>query len=372
MTGPLSAWIDGDPPCVRLCRAGPLGERPPTCDPGVERSGADERAHALVDPAPARCDGGSVQAEGDDMTARSHETARGDRAALSAFLGVAVLAGGNAIAIRVGLRELDPLWSAALRFLIASAVLALIMSAARLPWPRRAERRSAVVFGALGLAAPFALFYHALRTTQAGLAQTLLALVPLVTLLVAVGVHQERLTVAAVAGSLIAVAGVGVATWRADPAPIAPITPPNLLAILGAVLAMAVAAVVVRRFPPVHPVAMNAVAVIVAAALFVVGAVVAGEDLVLPATGDTWAAVLYLAVVGSVGVFSLHLLVLAHWSASRANFVMVVIPVFAIPLSAWIDDEPVTAGLLVGAALIIAGVYLGALRRSAAAREIRR
>lgn len=294
---------------------------------------------------------------------------RSDRVALSAFLGVAVLAGGNAIAIRVGLRELDPLWSAALRFAIACVVLTLVMTVSRLQWPRGDERRGAVVFGALGLAAPFALFYYALQTTQAGLAQTLLALVPLATLLVAVAARQERLTVSAVAGSLVAVVGVGVATWRG---PLAPVTLPSLLAILGAVTAMSVAAVVVRRFPPVHPVAMNAVAALVAGAIFVVAAVVARENLVLPVQGSTWAAVLYLAVVGSVGVFSLHLLVLKHWSASRANFVMVVIPVFAIPLSAWIDDEPVGASLLVGAALIIAGVYLGALRRSAAARQIRR
>jgi drug/metabolite transporter (DMT)-like permease len=308
-------------------------------------------------------------AGGDLESARETAGSRNDRVALSAFLGVAVLAGGNAIAIRVGLRALDPLWSAALRFAIASVVLGVTMPLARLPWPRGAERRSAVIFGALGLAAPFALFYHALQSTQAGLAQTLLALVPLATLLVAVAARQERLTLAAVAGALVAVGGVGVATWRGGAAPV---TPPSLLAILGAVLAMAVAAVVVRRFPPVHPVAMNAVAAIVAAVLFGVGAVATREHLVLPVLGETWAAVLYLAVVGTVGVFSLQLLVLKLWSASRANFVLVVVPVFAIPLSAWIDDEPVTANLLVGAVLIIAGVYLGALRRSAAAREIRR
>jgi len=293
--------------------------------------------------------------------------AHGERVALSAFLAVAVLAGGNAVAIRVSLRELDPWWSAALRFVIAAVVLAGVVVTARMDWPTGKERRGAIVFGLLGQAIPFALFYYALRSTPAGLSQTLLSLVPLATLLVAVVAHQERLTIAAVAGSLVAAAGVAVTAWGGGRTTI---SGANLLAILGGVLAMAVATVVVRRFPPVHPVAMNALAAPVAAAAFLFSAVVAGDHLVVPSLGATWIAVLYVAIGGTVGVFSLQLLVLKHWSASRANFVLVVVPVVAIPLAAWIDDEQVGPSLLVGAALIMAGVYLGALRRSAGDREI--
>lgn len=82
----------------------------------------------------------------------------------------------------------------------------------------------------------------------------------------------------------------------------------------------------------------------------------------LPSMAGTWLALVYLAVVGSVVVFSLQLLVLKYWSASRANYVFVVIPLVAIPLSAWVDDEQVGPGLLAGAALVAAGVHLGALR----------
>lgn len=285
--------------------------------------------------------------------------ARSDRVALAAFLGVSVLASGNGIAIRVGLRELEPLWSAALRFALASAALVLIMTVMRLPWPRGRQLSGAVAFGAIGLGASFALANYALQTAQAGLGQTVLALVPLVTLILAVLVRQERLTFPAMAGALVAAAGVVLISSRGAPAPVPTLT---LLAILGSVLAFASAAVVVRRSPPVHPVAMNAVAVLVATAVLLTGAALAGESMVLPRIGQTWFALGYLAVVGSVAVFSLQLLVLKHWSASRANYVFVVIPVFTIPLSAWLDDESVGPGLLLGAVLVVAGVYLGALR----------
>ena len=282
-----------------------------------------------------------------------------DRVALAAFLGVSILAGGNGVAIRVGLRELDPLWSAALRFLVASIALVVVMRVLRMRWPRGPELRAAIAFGALGLGATFALANYSLRTAHAGLGQTVLALVPLATLVLAVVVRQERLTAASLLGALVAAAGVAVVSWQGAPEPLPVLT---VLAMLGAVLCMASAAVLVRRYPPVHPVAMNAVAVPVAAALLLAGAVVARESLVLPRSGDTWLAIAYLAFVGSVVVFTLQLVVLAHWSASRANFVFVVIPLVAIPLSALIDDEHVGSGLVLGAVLVVVGVYLGALR----------
>jgi drug/metabolite transporter (DMT)-like permease len=284
---------------------------------------------------------------------------RGDRAAGAAFLGVTVLASGNAVAIRFSNRELDWLWGAALRFLIAAAVLAVIMLVLRRRWPRGRELQGALAFGVLGLTATFALAYWALLTIQAGLGQTLLALAPLTTLLLAVAWGQERMTTAALGGAAVAAVGVAVVAWRpeGDPVPVGP-----LLAALGATVCMSLAAILVRRAPRVDPIGMNAVAALTAAVLLSGGALVAGQAPVLPQRGDTWAAVLYVAVVGSVGVFSLQLLVLEHWSASRANYVFVLIPLFTIALSAWLDDEPVGAGLLGGGTLVVAGVYLGVLR----------
>lgn len=287
------------------------------------------------------------------------EAGAGDRAASAAFVGVVVLASGNAVAIRFSNRELDWLWGAALRFVLASAVLVVVMLVLRRRWPRGQELQGAVAFGCLGLAATFALAYWALQTIQAGLGQTLLALAPLFTLLLAVALRQERLTRAALAGSFASFIGVSIVAWRpeGDPVPFGP-----LMAGLGATTCMAVATIVVRRTPQVDPVGMNAVAALTAAALLLTAALLTGSPPALPQQADTWVAVVYLAVVGSVGVFTLQLLVLKHWPASRANYVFVLIPLLTIALSAWLDDEVVGVGILAGGTLIVTGVYLGVLR----------
>jgi drug/metabolite transporter (DMT)-like permease len=46
----------------------------------------------------------------------------------------------------------------------------------------------------------------------------------------------------------------------------------------------------------------------------------------------------------------------------------VVTPVVTVRLSAWLDDEPITTGLVVGGLLVLAGVYIGALRPCVASR----
>jgi drug/metabolite transporter (DMT)-like permease len=53
--------------------------------------------------------------------------------------------------------------------------------------------------------------------------------------------------------------------------------------------------------------------------------------------------------------------VLRYWAASRAAYGFVLIPFVTVVLSAWLDNEPLGLGLLVGGLLVLAGVYVGAL-----------
>jgi drug/metabolite transporter (DMT)-like permease len=290
----------------------------------------------------------------------------GERIALFSFVASAVLAGGNAVAVRFSNRELAPLWGAGVRFALAAVILLAVMAMMRLSFPRGRALVGAVLFGALNFGGAFAFAYYGLIRIHAGLGQTLLALVPLVTLLLAVVQRQERLRLDAAVGSLVAVAGVGFISQASIQGSL-PLL--SLLALLGAVLCFSAAAVLVRRFPPVHPVAINAVGMSAGAALLLVGSLLAGEPFELPDTLATWMAIAYLIPVGSVLVFVLYLVVLKHWPASRAAYTFVLIPFVTVVLSVWLLDEHVGLALLFGGLLILAGVYVGALRRQPVERE---
>jgi drug/metabolite transporter (DMT)-like permease len=283
----------------------------------------------------------------------------GERVALGAFLVASVLAGGNAIGVRFSNRELSPLWGAGLRFALATTLLVALMAALRLAPPAGKALTGAVLYGALNFGAAFALVYYGFVEVHAGIGQTLLAVVPLATLLLAVLQQQERFRTEGILGAALALIGIAVLSH----APLRESVPLlSLLAILAGAFCFAQAAIVVRRFPTVHPVTMNAVGMGTAALLLVTGSLLVGETIELPERGETWAALAYLVVVGSVVVFSLYIVVLRYWTASRMSYTFVLVPVVTVALSAWLDDEPVHLGLLLGGSMVLIGVYLGALR----------
>jgi drug/metabolite transporter (DMT)-like permease len=229
----------------------------------------------------------------------------------------------------------------------------------RLKIPPARALTGAALYGAFNFGGSFGFAYYALVSLHAGLGQTLLALVPLLTLLLAVAIGQERLRLSAVLGTLMALAGVALASR----APLQESVPAiSVLAALGSAFCFAVAAVLVRRLPPVHPVTMNGVGMVCGAALLLIASIVAGEYQVVPQRPATWLAIAYLVPVGSVLVFGLYLFVLRHWAASRAAYSFVLIPFVAVALSAWLDNEKVGLGLALGGLLVVTGVYVGALR----------
>jgi drug/metabolite transporter (DMT)-like permease len=286
--------------------------------------------------------------------------AAGDQAALAAFLGCALITAVNPVAIRFSNRELAPLWGAGLRLALMAALLVLLMRVLRLEVPRGRALRGALLYGALGYGCAVGLTYYGLVHVHAGLGQLMFALVPLATLLVAALQGQERVHARALAGASCALAGVAVlAQAHLDDA----LPPLSLVALLGSVLCVAQAAVVVRRFPPVHVVTMNALATFAAALVLVPAAFVAREPIVLPRHGATLLALAFGVVGGSL-LFVLYVFVLKRWAASRAAYLFVLAPFLTFVLSARLDDEPLGPGLVVGGAFIVAGVYVGALRQS--------
>lgn len=280
---------------------------------------------------------------------------------VAAFAVGSVLAGGNAVGIRFSNRELDPLWGAGVRFALAAVVLLAVMAALRLEAPRGRALVGAVLFGLLNFGGAFALAYYALVELHAGFGQIVLAVVPLATLLLAVAWRQERLRRTALAGTLLATAGIALMS-RAPLRESVPLV--SLLAAIGSALMFAQAAVFVRRFPVVHPVTINAVGMASGAVVLLAASALVGESLAVPRSGETWLAIGYLVGVGSVVVFLLYLFVLRHWPASRATYTFVLIPFVTVLLSTWLDDEPVGAGLVLGGLLVLAGVYFGALRQA--------
>ena len=166
---------------------------------------------------------------------------------VAAFGALVVLVGANVVAIRYSNRELAPLWGAGARFAIASVLFGSIVIVRRLPtaaWPPHSRVRS--FYGLLGFAAFFACLYIGLVRASAGLGQIVVALVPLLTMLLAALQGLERLRWRALAGGLVALAGIAI-VFGGETTTNVPLL--SLLALLAAAISFAATGIIVKRSP---------------------------------------------------------------------------------------------------------------------------
>lgn len=281
-----------------------------------------------------------------------------DGATFLTFVLVVLIGGVNIVAVRFSNRELAPFFGAAIRFLIASLLMFAFVGLRRVPLPHRQSLVGAVLFGVIGIAGAFGFVYWALQELSAGVAAVLMASVPLLTLLFAAMHRVEKFRARGLLGALLAIGGIAVLVAGTGDATI-PFA--SLLAMIGGAVCMAESGVVIKRFPPSHPAATNAVAMGIGSLLLFMLSGGAKEAWLVPQLRATWASLGYLVVVGSLGMFGLYLFTLKRWTASGVSYMFVLFPIVASTAGSLLADEPITGRLVVGGLIILAGVYVGAL-----------
>lgn len=283
-----------------------------------------------------------------------------------AFLGIVLIGGSNAVVIRLGTPEIAPFQGATLRFALAALILLAIVVIRRPPLPQGRARVGVILYGLTSFAGSYAALYWGLVEAPAAMAMIAIATVPLITLVMTTAIGQERVTGRAVAAALVALVGTGiiVGDQLSAAVPIASIA--SLF--VGAVF-IAASAVIVKAIPPGHPVSANAIGMAVAAGALAVLTAVSGQPLALPSGTVPILSVLYLATVGSVGLFMLVLYVLARWTASATSYATLLMPLVTIVAAAVLLSETASARFFFGAAIAMVGVYLGISRRPTAGRS---
>lgn len=290
-----------------------------------------------------------------------------DAVVLAAFAGGVVIGGVNFLAVGVSNRGFAPFWGATMRF-GAAALLFLAFALARgIPLPKGRALVGAVAYGALGFGGVYAFLYWALLGVGPGLASVLMSLVPLLTLVFAIAHGLERFRWLGLVGALVAAAGVAVVFLGKLGGGV---SVPHALAVIGGAACAAESGVVAKRFPRSHPAATNAVGMATGAAILLALSLVAKEPLAIPRADAPGLALAYLVAVGSLGLFGLYLFVLGRWTASATSYIVVLMPVVAIPLGALVAGERIGGAFVAGAVLVVLGVWLGAFARRAPAEGL--
>ena len=223
--------------------------------------------------------------------------------------------------------------------------------------PRR-DALAMFVLGGLGFGLYQVLWATALRSTTAGDSALLVAATPILTLLLAVAVGTDRLTVAAVVGSLVAFGGVAlVATRGATESSGGGLLGP--LMTLGAAFCWAVyvsfGAGVLRRHSPLRTTTW---------------AILCGSVCMLP--GGVWELAtqptrLGPALVGALAYSTILAVAVANVAymmavkiigPTRVTAYQFLSPLFAVILAALLLAEPITPAQIVGGLIIVFGILI--------------
>lgn len=289
-----------------------------------------------------------------------HAVSRPDRLTLAAFLGIVLIGGNNFVAVRLSNQELAPFWGAALRFSSAAIILFALAAVSRLTVPKGRALVGCLMYGFLSFTGSYAFLYWGLQEVSAGLGAVIVALVPLLTLFLAVVHGLETFRWRGLMGALISLGGIGLIFGEqlGTSASLA-----HILAIFAGAICIAESNVAVKWFPKSHPVITNALAMGAGSVPLFLLSALAGERWALPTMPATWLALVYLVTIGSILMFVLFVFVITRWTASATGYSVVLFPIGAVGMAAAISGESVTPLFVAGATLVLVGVYVGALTR---------
>ena len=266
-------------------------------------------------------------------------------------------------AIRVCLADQPPLSSAAVRFVLAGALMAALA-----PWLRRREVAPPpktwlwLVAGACNFAGSYGVLYVAETAVPSGLAAVLWAIFPLLMAGSAVLFLGERLRAQQVLGFVVAFGGIvtvfagGLEGAGAEPA--------MAWLLLVSPIVSAIGTTLVKKYGSgTSSVLLNRNGMAFGAVLLLVAAFVAEAPLAMAWTPRVVVATLYLALLGTALTFGVYFWLLRTAPASMLSLITYVTPVLAMLLGAAVGDGTMTAGAWLGTALVTAGIVLVVRRK---------
>ncbi len=283
-------------------------------------------------------------------------------AVVMAYLVCAVVWGTTWFAIRVCIGEggYPTIAGAATRFTVASLLLLLIVHFARIApriqsWQERRWLTVAGLFNGVG----YAFVYLGEESVPGAFAAILFGVLPLLTAFFAIVSKTEKVTLGHLLGASTSLIGIAIIFW--DRLSVSTNQAWGIGFICVGVIVSAIYSVILKRTcSNIHPIAATAWFLSVTAiALWCTAFIIGKASLPWPLPVKPTAALLYLAIAGSVITFASYIYLLQHVSLMTSTTLVFIQPLIALFIdSRWEKGIQLNASSYIGAAVTLGGVLV--------------
>lgn len=286
------------------------------------------------------------------------------RAAVTRIALLALIWGSSFLWIKLADRGFSPVEVTLARLATGAAVLFAVMLVRRDKIPRSPRLWAAIVIAALfANAVPYLLFAVAEQTVSSSTAGVINATTPLWTVMLALAVrHQKTVTRWQAAGLVIGFAGTVLifTPWRTA----SELLSAGGLECMAASVSYAVSYIYMDRFLArrgVGAIVLSACQLAAAAVMLAIALGISGVQ-TPRVTTESVAAIAVLGIIGTGFAYVLNYQIITSDGATVASTVTYLLPVVAIVLGLLVLSETITATMLGGIALVLAGTALTRLQ----------
>ena len=275
--------------------------------------------------------------------------------------------GSTWLFIKLGLEDLPPITFAGIRFVIACAILFLIIRIRGIQLPRaRSDWILLAVTGILAFGLNYGLIFWGEQYISSGLAALLQATIPAFGLVFAhFHLPGERLSWSKIGGVVLGVCGVAV-VFSNQLAVAGRQAVAGCVAMIFSSIFVAYSNVLVKAYGKnLNPAIMAAGQMLFGLLLLLaVGIPLEGNPLRFHWTPMAVIALLYLAVVGSVIAFLLYYWLVLNMDVTKSMLIALITPVVAVLLGMIVLNEEFGWRTLAGGAMIMLGIAFIVVRRN--------
>jgi len=261
--------------------------------------------------------------------------------------------------IKIAVQEVGPITLVAFRVLFGLLFGVLVIFIQRVAWPRTFKAWfPLLVLGVTNIAIPFFLISWGEQSIDSAVASILDATVPLFTILIAhYLLRDDKMTLPKVLGLVVGFAGILVLMSKDIGASSSSLV--GQVAVIVASMFYAGSAVYVRKVTEDTPGILRSAGPLVSATgIMWLGTLLFESPVQIPQLRITWAALLFLGVLGSGVAFVLAYYLIHEIGPTRTTMVTYLFPLGGVTLGVIFLNEQLTWQVITGAVLIVASLVI--------------